>query len=111
KVYQIDKTKPTNAGTLFYVDRPLEDDALGIEPAYRSQTYALNLAQSTCGVQTMVAKSTQSCKCGDKYHDVYIKLLGDTTGANIALCKKDYDSANKLAATSSFRTKTCGCGC
>ena len=110
-IYEIDKTKPTNGGTLLYVDRPLKEDTDVVALSFRSQVYALNISESSCALKTLVGKYTGACGCSSDCTDKYLKLLEDITASNIAFCQGDYHKSHILAECACERAKSCGCGC
>ncbi len=107
KVYQIDKTKDTNAGTLLYISTPLEDSTTVVAFAHRANTKGLNVADSSCAIKTLVAKG-RGC---EKHREKLVDLLIDNTSANVAFCQQNWEAAHELATDASLGAKQCGCGC
>lgn len=109
KLYQIDKTLPTNGGTLLYFTEPLTETITQMEPAYRANTKVANMAHSSCVLSFMTGKYSQS-KRDSVSRNKLTDVLIDHTAARLAFQNDRYSEANDLMTSASLRAKHTG-GC
>lgn len=110
KIYQLDRSKATNGGTILYVTTPFEDDSAEVYFGYRYNTKLLNSSETTFIYLELVGKLSRSC-CGCTREDLFL-IDTNLKAAEILMDKQVWDKANALLreANSIAKFKK-GCSC
>lgn len=104
-IYDIDKSKDTNLGTVIYLVQELQDDISSFRVGYKDN---VKLANDTSVKTCMTRKAIKTCGCGKSKRviDVWVDYLN----SQWAFDDEDYAAANDLILSAGATCKRdCGC--
>lgn len=110
KLYDIDKTKNSNGGTILFLVQELEDSSTLFYPAYRANMKALTDKATTTCLYNKVGKLALDCGCNSSTKEILADIELFRWAAQYAFDNQDYIKATELIV-SAQRACESNCNC